>query len=81
MKRIIYIFTLLIFGLVVSSCAKSELDPPSENTNPQAITIIKEVQATDKITDRMPLSNPVPSQINDDGDDEDEGTVTNPEKK
>ncbi len=82
MKRIIYILSLAILSLAVSSCAKEEMEAPSEsNDGPKAIVIDDLDNHIDGIYDNTHDSSS-PNYIiidgegevliNDDGDDEDE---------
>lgn len=63
----------LLFAVVVSSCAKEELEGPSEVTGPQPMLIDRsEPDHLESLeTDDAKLAKPV--YINDDGDEEDEG--------
>lgn len=73
MKRLLYIATLFLFVLAFSSCAKDELEAPTDQSRSQAIR----VDATDQVSTSDDVYVPIeaagnPNTINDDGDDEDE---------
>lgn len=73
MKRVLNIAFLLILVIGVSSCAKEELDAPSESADPQAIKSFDSVDGVDADDYDPGTAVPLPSGINDDGDNEDEG--------
>lgn len=59
----------------MASCAKEELDSPSQSPDPQSIIQFHE-NSIDGTLQVEPIRNSVtPAQINDDGDNEEEGTV------
>lgn len=73
MKRIFYIACLVALVTGMSSCAKEELEAPAESAHPQAIKTDNQHDAfLDRDNSDTKLA-PLPSSINDDGDDEDEG--------
>lgn len=74
MIKTVKIFTFLLIAGFVSSCAKDELEAPSQTPEENAIEAIN----LDQTVGDMEVSgidypvNSTPSSINDDGDDEDE---------
>ncbi len=59
----------------MTSCAKEELDSPSQTPEPQVI-IKTDTHSIDGTFQHEPIRNGfTPAQINDDGDNEEEGTV------
>ncbi len=77
MKRVLNIAFLLFFVIGVSSCAKEELDAPSESAGPQAIMSLDSRDDLQSRQDEPGTSVPLSLDINDDGDNEDEGINTN----
>ncbi len=82
MKRFLYISSLLVFVIGLTSCTKEEVESPTETHDAKALPI-EGVQSSDHLQDdqNAVYIDPTPMQINDDGDDEDEGINTNKIKK
>lgn len=76
MKRVLNIAFLLFFVIGVSSCAKEELDAPSEASSPQAIMSMDSHDDFQTVEDEPATIVPPPAGINDDGDNEEEGVDT-----
>ena len=73
LNRYFNILLVLFFALVVSSCAKEDLESPAQTPAPKAIMKThSEVDKSFKTPDKEKLP-PTPVYINDDGDEEDEG--------
>lgn len=71
MNRYLNILFILVLAIGLSSCAKEELENPSQMPSPQAIMKVG-VDQNDKSLD-VEKPQPEPLFINDDGDEEDEG--------
>ncbi|NEN25110.1 hypothetical protein G3O08_16540 [Cryomorpha ignava] len=73
MNRYLNILFVLFLAIGVSSCAKEELENPSQTPDPQAI--MKSGFEIDQNCESPGINNlqPIPVYINDDGDEEDEG--------
>lgn len=82
MKRILYISSLLVFAIALSSCTKEEVESPTESHDAKALNI-ESVQSSDNVQDDQNtiFIDQTRMGINDDGDDEDEGININKVKK
>jgi len=81
LKKIKYYIFLSFFALIAVSCAKDELEAPSETSEIRAIEegSVQDAENEGKMRNRRyNIRNSGDIEINDDGDEEDEGR--NPDK-
>ena len=84
MKTLLNIFFIITALVVLSSCAKDELETPDSNAIPNAM-IIDDSGSTnhepDSFVHTSGSDNPQVLEVNDDGDDESAGSNPDTEKK
>ena len=73
MNRTLNILFILFFAIGVSSCAKEELENPSQTPAPQAIMKANLDMEINNTSSEINDTEFIPVYINDDGDEEDEG--------
>lgn len=73
LNRYLNILLVLFFAIAVSSCAKEELESPSQTPAPQSIMKSNLEMGNSFETLDSDKLRPTPVYINDDGDEEDEG--------
>lgn len=84
MKTLLNIFFIITALVVLSSCAKDELETPDSNAIPNAMIIDNSgttYQEPDSFIHTSGGENPQVLEVNDDGDDESAGSNPDAEKK
>lgn len=73
MRKLLYISSLVVFVISLSSCAKDEVESPAEVPAVKALKVDHAPIPADIEYESSGSVQKGPQQINDDGDDEDEG--------
>lgn len=84
MKTFLNIFLFCLGLVVLSACAKDELEAPQTSASPNALIISEPESVSEDIDVTLSIGDdftPVSAEVNDDGDDESAGTNPDSDKK